>query len=110
MDLLFTAPNSRINSDLAFWGKYAVHGYYRNDQPVGGFRIFDISNPAAPQQLVDFPCDGLQADPILWDRDNDAIPDLLLLAVAGPWRARSVAPPAPPTTIPTAGKGSGSSP
>ena len=88
MDLLFTSPNSRINSDLAFWGKYAVHGYYRNDQAVGGFRIFDISNPAAPQQLMDFPCDGLQADPVLWDRDNDAIPDLLLLAVdrtmAGP--------------------------
>jgi hypothetical protein len=63
MDLLFTAPNSRVNSDLAFWGKYAVHCYYRNDQPVGGFRIFDISNPAAPQQLVDFPCDGLQATP-----------------------------------------------
>jgi hypothetical protein len=63
MDLLFTSPNSSINSDLAFWGNYAVHGYYRNDQPVGGFRIFDISNPAAPQQLVDFSCDGLQADP-----------------------------------------------
>ena len=31
MDLLFTSPNSRINSDLAFWGKYAVAGYYRND-------------------------------------------------------------------------------
>src|SRR6266542_3660517 len=42
MDLLFTSPNSSINSDLAFWGKYAVHGYYRNDRPVGGFRIFDI--------------------------------------------------------------------
>jgi hypothetical protein len=88
MELLFTSPNSRINSDLAFWGKYAVHGYYRNDQSVGGFRIFDISNPAAPQQLVDFACDGLQADPILWDRNGNGIPDLLLLAVdrtmAGP--------------------------
>jgi hypothetical protein len=48
---------------LGLLGNYAVHGYYRNDQPVGRFRIFDISNPAAPQQLVDFSCDGLQADP-----------------------------------------------
>jgi hypothetical protein len=81
MDLLFTSPNARINSDLAFWGNYAVSGYYRNDISVGGFRIFDISNPAAPQQLVDFPCDGLQADPILWDRNGNDVPDLLLLAV-----------------------------
>jgi hypothetical protein len=88
MDLQFTSPNSRVNSDLAFWGDHAVSGYYRNDISVGGFRIFDISNPAAPQQLVDFPCDGLQADPIVWDRDGNGIFDLLLLAVdrtmAGP--------------------------
>jgi hypothetical protein len=81
MDLQFTSPNSKINSDLAFWGNHAFAGYYRNDISVGGFRIFDISNPAAPQQLVDFPCDGLQADPIVWDRDSDGIADLLLLAV-----------------------------
>ncbi|MGH2697859.1 MAG: hypothetical protein ACRDJL_01495 [Actinomycetota bacterium] len=88
MDLLFTSPNASINSDFAFWGDYAVHGYYRNDIPVGGFRIFDISNPARPQLLRDFACDGLQADPILWDRNGNGIPDLLLLAVdrtmAGP--------------------------
>jgi hypothetical protein len=88
MNLVFTSPNSRVNSDLAFWGDYAVHGYYRNDQPVGGFRIFDISDPSRPQELVDFACDGLQADPILWDRNGNDIPDLLMLAVdrtmAGP--------------------------
>jgi len=81
MDLVFTSPNSRINSDLAFWGNHAFAGYYRNDISVGGFRIFDISNPAAPQQLRDFPCDGLQADPIVWDRNGNGIADLLLLAV-----------------------------
>ncbi|MGH2660879.1 MAG: hypothetical protein ACRDHS_14765, partial [Actinomycetota bacterium] len=43
MDLLSTSPNAKINSDLAFWGNHAFSGYYRNDQPVGGFRIFDIS-------------------------------------------------------------------
>ena len=88
MDLVFTSPNSRINSDLAFWGDFAFAGYYRNDISVGGFRIFDISDPSRPQQLVDFPCDGLQADPIVWDRNGNDIPDLLLLAVdrtmAGP--------------------------
>ncbi len=81
MDLLFTSPNAKVNSDLAFWGNYAVQGYYRGDQPVGGFRIFDISNPASPQLVRDFACDGLQADPILWDRNGNDIPDLLLLAV-----------------------------
>lgn len=81
MDVQFTSPNSRINSDLAFWGDFAFSGYYRNDISVGGFRIFDISDPAAPQQLVDFPCDGLQADPIVWDRNDNGVPDLLLLAV-----------------------------
>ena len=81
MDLLFTSPNAKINSDLAFWGNHAFAGYYRNDQSVGGFRIFDISNPAAPQMIRDFPCDGLQADPIVWDRNDNGIADLLLLAV-----------------------------
>jgi hypothetical protein len=88
MNVVFTSPNSKINSDLAFWGNHAFAGYYRNDISVGGFRIFDISNPAAPQQLVDFPCDGLQADPIVWDRNGNGIADLLMLAVdrtmAGP--------------------------
>ncbi len=88
MDLLSTSPNSRINTDLAFWGDHAFMGYYRNDLPVGGFRIFDISNPAQSRQLRNFPCDGAQNDPILWDRNGNGVADLLLLAVdrtmAGP--------------------------
>jgi hypothetical protein len=88
MDLLFTSPNSAVNSDLAFWGNHAFIGYYRSDVPVGGFRIFDISNPAGPRLLRDFACDGLQADPIVWDRNGNGIADLLMLAVdrtmAGP--------------------------
>jgi hypothetical protein len=81
MELLFTSPNSAINSDLAFWGDHAFVGYYRNDRSVGGFRIFDISNPAGPRLLKDFRCDGLQNDPIVWDRNGNGIADLLLLAV-----------------------------
>ncbi|TDD15978.1 hypothetical protein E1218_30590 [Kribbella turkmenica] len=81
MELLFTSPNSAINSDLAFWGDHAFIGYYRNDRAVGGFRIFDISDPAGPRLLKDFSCDGLQNDPIVWDRNGNGIADLLLLAV-----------------------------
>jgi hypothetical protein len=81
MDLLFTSPNAAINSDLAFWGDHAFIGYYRNDVPRGGVRIFDISNPASPQLIRDFACDGLQNDPILWDRNGNGVADLLLLAV-----------------------------
>ena len=89
MDLVFTSPNAKINSDLAFWGKHAFIGYYTGDAaPSAGVRIFDISNPAAPQLLKNVQCDGLQADPIVWDRNGNGIADLLFLAVdrtmAGP--------------------------
>lgn len=82
MELLFTSPNAKTNSDLAFWGNHAFVGYYSGDaQPSGGVRIFDISDPSSPQLVRDFQCDGLQNDPILWDRDGNGIADLLLLAV-----------------------------
>jgi hypothetical protein len=44
-------------------------------------RIFDISDPAAPQLVRDFACDGAQNDPILWDRNGNGVADLMLLAV-----------------------------
>jgi LVIVD repeat len=84
MTPLFQSPNSRVNSDLAFWGDYAFQGYYDGTSVTfgdGGVRIFDISNPAAPVEVKDFKCDGQQNDPILWDRNGNGIPDLLLLAV-----------------------------
>jgi hypothetical protein len=78
----FRSPNGATNSDLAFWGNYAFVGYYTGDAaPRGGVRIFDIRNPAAPALVRDFPCDGPQNDPILWDRNGNGVPDLLLLAV-----------------------------
>ncbi|HEX6232848.1 MAG TPA: hypothetical protein VFZ63_06955 [Jiangellaceae bacterium] len=84
----FTSPNQATNSDLAFWGNHAFVGYYTGDAgfpvgtaPRGGFRIFDISDPASPQLVRDFACDGLQADPIVWDRNGNGVADLLLLAV-----------------------------
>jgi hypothetical protein len=75
-------PLPTVNSDLAFWGDYAVHGYYGSDtDPRGGVRFFDISNPAHPKLIRDFACDGPQNDPILWDRNGNDVPDLMLLAV-----------------------------
>ncbi|HEU4451002.1 MAG TPA: hypothetical protein VFR63_13615 [Gaiellaceae bacterium] len=89
MERLFTSPNGKTNSDLAFWGDHAFMGYYTGDAaPTGGVQIFDISNPAAPVLVKDFQCDGLQNDPIVWDRNGNGVADLLLLAVdrtmAGP--------------------------
>jgi len=82
MDLLFTSPNAKINSDFAFWGDHLFEGYYTGDAaPSGGVRIFDISNPASPVLVKDVQCDGLQNDPIVWDRNGNGIADLLLLAV-----------------------------
>jgi hypothetical protein len=83
MEPLFQSPNSRTNSDLAFWGDYAFQGYYdaATAGTDSGVRIFDISNPADPVEIKDFKCDGQQNDPILWDRDGSGIPDLMLLAV-----------------------------
>jgi hypothetical protein len=82
MDEVFTSPNAATNSDLAFWGNHAFVGYYTGDAaPRGGVRIFDIRNPSAPVLVRDFACDGLQADPIVWDRNGNGVADLLLLAV-----------------------------
>jgi len=82
MDEVFTSPKPAVWSDLAFWGNHAFIGYYTSDAiSQGGFRIFDIKDPAAPVLLRDFPCDGPQNDPILWDRNGNGIADLLLLAV-----------------------------
>jgi hypothetical protein len=60
--LLFNSPNATgaVNSEVAFWGDRAYAGNY------DGFRIFDISDPARPEQLVDFRCFGPQNDPIVW--------------------------------------------
>jgi LVIVD repeat len=59
---LFQSPNATgaTNSDIAFWGSRAFVGNY------SGVRIYDISNPAAPQLLSDFLCNGPQNDPAVW--------------------------------------------
>ena len=88
MSEIFTSPNQATNSDLAFWGDHAFVGYYTGDTGFpagsgsrGGVRIFDISNPSSPQLVRNFACDANQNDPIVWDRNGNGVPDLLLLAV-----------------------------
>src|ERR671919_638038 len=56
-----------FNSDIAFWGKMAVHGSYE------GFRLIDISDPENPVQIVNYTdcvrgtTTGNQGDVIVWD-------------------------------------------
>ena len=79
MSKLFDDPWAATHSDFAFWGNYAVLGWYT--PTTGGVHIYDISNPAQPEEIRNFPCNGNQNDPILWDRNGNGAPDLLLLAV-----------------------------
>jgi hypothetical protein len=50
------------NSDLAFWGDWAINGSYT------GFRIVDISDPRAPEEVVNYrDCRGDQGDVLIWE-------------------------------------------
>lgn len=76
MTLLDNEPQGTFtNSDLGFWGNRLYAGNY------GGFRIFDISNPANPTQITNFSCPGSQADVSVWNNDGDPAADLLFLSV-----------------------------
>lgn len=44
------------NSDLAFQGNYAIQGNYN------GYVVWDISNPAQPEVVIDFLCPASQSD------------------------------------------------
>jgi hypothetical protein len=57
-----TASPFTANSDIAFWGKLAVHGNY------DGFRLVDITEPDNPVELLDYrDCAGNQGDVLVWD-------------------------------------------
>jgi hypothetical protein len=77
-----------INTDLAFWGNRAYMGLW------DGFMIFDISNPANPQQLLLYEeCDpqhigrGNQGDVLVWE-------NILIRS----WNSDTPAPPATPSS------------
>jgi hypothetical protein len=50
------APTAGTNSDLAFWGKYAIAGNY------DGINIWDISDPSRPAAVARKHCPGSQND------------------------------------------------
>jgi hypothetical protein len=54
----FLVPDGQrtVNSDLAFWGRFAYNGNY------DGFRIIDISEPGDPQLVSWTHCNGDQGD------------------------------------------------
>lgn len=57
-----TASPFTANSDLAFWGKLAVHGNY------DGFRLIDITEPDNLVELLDYrDCAGNQGDVLIWE-------------------------------------------
>jgi hypothetical protein len=50
------------NSDIAFWGRLAIHGNYH------GFRLIDIAEADNPVQLLGYrDCAGNQGDVLVWD-------------------------------------------
>jgi hypothetical protein len=59
--VLSTTPPPReflgsSNSDLAFFGDYAIQGNYN------GFQIWDISDPASPELVTGYVCPASQSD------------------------------------------------
>lgn len=61
-------PTGAYNSDLAFQGDYAYAGNYQ------GFTVYDISDPAAPTEVVQVVCPGAQ-------NDISVLGDILVLSV-----------------------------
>jgi hypothetical protein len=59
----FLVPDGQrtVNSDIAFWGKYAFNGNY------DGFRIINIADPDDPQLVSWTHCNGDQGDVVVWE-------------------------------------------
>ncbi len=54
------AGEAAFNSDIAFWGKYAIQGNYN------GFQVTDVSDPEAPAVVSQVRCPGSQNDVSVW--------------------------------------------
>lgn len=59
--LLTGAGDGNIQTDIAFWGKYAFQGTWL------GFNIRDISAPGNPKHVSFTRCEGNQGDVVVWD-------------------------------------------
>ncbi|HWH44762.1 MAG TPA: hypothetical protein VNT32_08520, partial [Thermoleophilaceae bacterium] len=72
----------RNGTDMAFWGDTLLlgnldQGTGPNASPPGGFRVMDISDPAAPRKTGQFTCLGDQSDISVWE-------DIVVLSVDKP--------------------------
>ena len=56
----FGGANPDIQTDIAFWGKFAYQGNW------DGFNIRDIRDPSNPKQVSRTFCDGNQGDIVVW--------------------------------------------
>jgi hypothetical protein len=57
----FGGANPDINTDIAFWGRYAYQGNW------DGFSIRDIKDPNNPKSVSRTFCDGNQGDVVVWN-------------------------------------------
>jgi hypothetical protein len=87
-----TGTLTGVNSDLAFWGKYAFQGNYN------GFQITDISDRDAPRIVSQVLCPGSQNDVSVWK-------NLLFLSTDSSRSDDSCASTTKPVTDPTAWEG-----
>ena len=71
--------NPDINTDIAFWGKFAYQGNW------DGFSIRDIRNPNNPTTVSRTFCDGNQGDMVVWK--NVLVRPGTRLGRAGPFGA-----------------------
>jgi len=55
------AATRHVNSDLAFWGKFAFNGNY------DGFRIIDARDRSNPVEISHTRCQGNQGDIVVWE-------------------------------------------
>ena len=72
----------RNGTDMAFWGDTLLlgnldQGTGPNASPPGGFRVMDISSPAAPREIGQHVCLGDQSDVSMWE-------DIVVLSVDKP--------------------------
>jgi hypothetical protein len=56
----------RTGTDLAFWGSRMIAGSLPAGDNLGGFRVLDIGDPAAPVELGQFSCRSNQGDVSVW--------------------------------------------
>ena len=89
LSLVSNTPKAGLtgtNSDLAFWGDYAFQGNYN------GINVWDISDPAAPELVVEKACPGSQ-------NDVSVFQGILIASVDSPRTTETCSPSTPADTL-----------